>query len=168
MNVRDIKTEVADAVKKDLAKKFICYGVVIEQVNVMNIILPKDMREALMKATQYDVLLQRQVKQREFSLLKLHNAEKKQLLKLERDNMQDLFTLQHELDVKEIEMLNAEIELETNKILAETKALEKRSKRVIEAENQRKLAQIRAQKQGVSVLSNAKAYQQKRQIDAEM
>ena len=93
MNVRDIKTEVADAVKKDLAKKFICYGVVIEQVNVMNIILPKDMREALMKATQYDVLLQRQVKQREFSLLKLHNAEKKQLLKLERDNMQDLFTL---------------------------------------------------------------------------
>ena len=41
-------------------------------------------------------------------------------------------------------MLNAEIELETNKILAETKALEKRSKRVIEAENQRKLAQIRA------------------------
>ena len=65
-------------------------------------------------------------------------------------------------------MLNAEIELETNKILAETKAMEKRSKRVIEAENQRKLAQIRAEKQGVIVLSNAKAYQQKQQIDAEM
>jgi len=59
MNVRDVKTEVADVVKDELASKFQCYGVVIEQVNIMNIILPRDMRIALMAATNYDVYLQK-------------------------------------------------------------------------------------------------------------
>ena len=57
MAMRDIKTELTFGLKTDLAEKFIGYGVVIEQVNVMTIILPKDLRIALMQTTGYDVHL---------------------------------------------------------------------------------------------------------------
>jgi len=56
-------------------------------------------------------------------------------LKMERDNMQEIFTLQHEFDVHEIAQLNAEIELETDKITRETLAMKSRSVRTIEADN---------------------------------
>jgi hypothetical protein len=42
--------------------RFNQYGVYIEQVNVMNVIIPKDLRNALQLATTFDVLLQQQVK----------------------------------------------------------------------------------------------------------
>ena len=62
INVRDIKTELTHNLQLDLEKKFIEYGVVIEQVNIMNVILPKEMRVSLMATTNYDVYLQMQVK----------------------------------------------------------------------------------------------------------
>ena len=37
-----------------LGKKFAPYGVIIEQVNIMNVILPRDLREFLMYTTNYD------------------------------------------------------------------------------------------------------------------
>lgn len=57
--VRDIKTELTLNLLEDLKKKFIVYGVVIEQVNVMNVILPREMRVSLMATTNYDVYLQK-------------------------------------------------------------------------------------------------------------
>jgi hypothetical protein len=59
---------------------------VIEQVNIMNVILPIDLRHALMQTTTFDVFLQKQVKEQENRLLILNNNENKQLLKLKRDN----------------------------------------------------------------------------------
>ena len=47
----------------EMGEKFKPYGVVIEQVNVMYVLLPKDIRDVLMHTTQNDVYLQRQVKQ---------------------------------------------------------------------------------------------------------
>jgi len=44
---------------QDLQAKFNPYGVVIEQVNIMNVILPRDLRIALMHTTNYDVYLQK-------------------------------------------------------------------------------------------------------------
>ena len=46
----------------ELNMKFNQYGVYMEQVNVMNVIVPKDLRNALQLATTYDVHLQNQVK----------------------------------------------------------------------------------------------------------
>ena len=69
------------------------YGVVIEQVNIMNVIIPKDLRVALMATTNYDVYLQKQVKEQEFKMIRINNTENKSLLKLKRDNMQELFRL---------------------------------------------------------------------------
>ena len=46
--VRDIKTELTSFLKYNLALKFSKYGVVIEQVNIMNVIIPKDLRFAMM------------------------------------------------------------------------------------------------------------------------
>ena len=40
-----------------MAEKFKAYGVVIEQVNIMNVVLPKDLRWALMETTNNDVYL---------------------------------------------------------------------------------------------------------------
>jgi len=61
----------------------------------MNVILPIDLRHALMQTTTFDVYLQRQVKQQENKLLVINNNENKLTLRLKRDNMQDLMTLQH-------------------------------------------------------------------------
>ena len=44
---------------KTLQDNFSHYGVVIEQVNIMNVIIPRDLRIALMATTNYDVYLQK-------------------------------------------------------------------------------------------------------------
>ena len=46
----------------ELNLRFNPYGVYIDQTNVSNVIIPKDLRIALSQATTYDVLLQNQVK----------------------------------------------------------------------------------------------------------
>lgn len=71
----------------------------------MKVILPRDLREALAAATNYDVYLQKQVKHQENTLLGIQNFENKKLLQLKRDNLQIIFTLQHEKDVEEINQL---------------------------------------------------------------
>jgi len=43
--------------KEELNQRFNQYGVYIELVNVMNVIIPRDLRIALQQATTYDVLL---------------------------------------------------------------------------------------------------------------
>jgi len=57
--VRDIKTELTVNLLEDLVEKFSVYGVIIEQVNIMNVILPREMRVSLMATTNYDVYLQK-------------------------------------------------------------------------------------------------------------
>tara|TARA_B110000285_G_C15059902_1_gene581756 strand:- start:633 stop:965 length:333 start_codon:yes stop_codon:yes gene_type:complete len=55
--VRDIKTELTTSMRDQLQKKFEPYGITIESVTVMNVILPRDLREFLMHTTNYDVYL---------------------------------------------------------------------------------------------------------------
>ncbi len=55
--IRDIKSELTSTLKSDLDLRFNKYGVYFEQVNVINVIIPKDLRYALQQATTYDVLL---------------------------------------------------------------------------------------------------------------
>jgi len=85
--VRDIKTELTSQMMTQLQVKFKPYGVVIEQVNIMNVILPRDLREYLMFTTNYDVYLQKQVKQQINKMLQINNGENKKLLQLKRDNL---------------------------------------------------------------------------------
>ena len=85
--VRDIKTELTSAMREELKKKFSAYGVIIEQVNIMNVILPRDLRTHLMHTTQYDVLLQEKVKMQENNMLIINNNENKLMLRLKRDNL---------------------------------------------------------------------------------
>lgn len=75
--VRDVKTELTTSMMTDLQAKFSPYGVVIEQVNIMNVILPIELRHCLMATTTYDVYLQKQVKQQENQMLVLNNNENK-------------------------------------------------------------------------------------------
>ena len=55
--IRDIKTELTSQICHEMAEKFKPYGVVIEQVNIMYVLLPKDLREVLMGTTTTDVYL---------------------------------------------------------------------------------------------------------------
>lgn len=45
--IRDIKSELTQNLMEDLNKRFNYYGIYIELVNVMNVIIPKDLRYAL-------------------------------------------------------------------------------------------------------------------------
>lgn len=82
----------------------------------MNVIIPRDLRIALMATTNYDVYLQKQVKEQEYKMIRIVNQENKTILKLKRDNMQKLFKLQHDIDVEQINLLNEEISMETHQI----------------------------------------------------
>ena len=72
-SARDVKQELTYVMLQSLQKKFSPYGVVIERVDIMNVILPKDLRIALQHTTNYDVYLQKQVKYQENKLLTLDN-----------------------------------------------------------------------------------------------
>ena len=85
-------------------------------MNIMNVIIPRDLRIALMATTNYDVYLQKQVKEQEYKMIRIVNQENKTILKLKRDNMQKLFKLQHDIDVEQINLLNEEISMETHQI----------------------------------------------------
>jgi len=52
--------------------------------------------------------------------------------------------LQHDFDVQEIALMETEIEMQTAMEIKEIDALKKRSIRVIEAENQKHLAELRS------------------------
>ena len=102
--VRDVRTELTTQMAESLERKFAPYGVVIEQVNIMNVILPTDLRFALMQTTTFDVYLQKQVKQQENKVLVISNDENKKILRLKRDNIQTLMTFQHNYDLAEIDL----------------------------------------------------------------
>ena len=63
-----------------------------------------------MFTTNYDVYLQKQVKQQINKMLIINNGENKKLLQLKRDNLQKMMTCQHDRDVAEIELIQEEIE----------------------------------------------------------
>ena len=101
----------------------------------MNVIIPRDLRICLMETTNYDVYLQKQVKWQENKMLIVNNTQNKQLLKLQRDNMQILFTLQHDFDVHEIALTETEITAQTDQEIRSIHAHKLQSCRLIEAEN---------------------------------
>jgi len=46
----------------ELNRRFSNFGVYFESVSVSNVIIPKDLREALQQTTAYDVFLQNQIR----------------------------------------------------------------------------------------------------------
>mmetsp|Transcript_4395 Transcript_4395/g.7449 ORF Transcript_4395/g.7449 Transcript_4395/m.7449 type:complete len:384 (-) Transcript_4395:74-1225(-) len=165
--VRDIKTELTSQMMEDLRTKFGPYGVHIEQVNIMNVLIPKDLRVCLMDTTNYDVQLQKQVKYQENKLLITNNSENKMVLKLKRDNMQVLFKLQHDKDVEEINLQTSEVEMETEQIVKKTLALKVQSCKTIDAENIKFLAEARAKAKATTITKQAEAYFEQQKINAD-
>ena len=139
--IRDIKSELTVNMLENMRKKFAPYGVIIEQVNIMTVILPPDLRFALMQTTTFDVFLQKQVKEQENRMLVINNNENKTLLRLKRENMQSLMAYQHNKDVEEINLIQTEIEEKTKKDVAEIAAQKRQSCKTILAENIKELAE---------------------------
>lgn len=133
----------------------------------MNVILPIDLRFALMQTTTFDVFLQKQVKQQENRMLIINNQENKQLLRLKRDNIQTLMTYQHNQDVEEINLLQSEIQMETAQNVAEINGLKKQSTKTIEATTEKDLAVLRSNAFKTKVLMEAEAYKIKCMIEAD-
>lgn len=84
--IRDIKSELTSTLMDDLNRRFNQYGVYVELVNVMNVIIPMDLRHALQTATTYDVLLQQQVKYQENVIIRMLNENDKAMLTLKKEN----------------------------------------------------------------------------------
>lgn len=111
--VRDVKTEMTAALQHDLSEKFRPYGVVIEQVNIMKVFLPADMRYVLSCQTTYDANLQKDVKLKGYRMLQIKNKENKTMLTLQRDNKAVISKLEHEVSIAQIERLQSDVENET-------------------------------------------------------
>jgi len=57
MRIQDVKSEITMEILKNLHEKFLPYGVVIEQISIMSVFIPRDLRSFLNNATNYDVYL---------------------------------------------------------------------------------------------------------------
>lgn len=112
--VRDIKSELTLAMQDDMNRNFNEFGVYIESVVIMRVIIPRDLRTALTRTTAYDVHLQNQIKVQENNELKLQNAENKILIQLKLDQRQEMSALTNKLAVNEIEIEEAKIKQETS------------------------------------------------------
>ena len=88
----------------------------------MKVLLPQDLRTYLSQTTGYDVLLQKQVKEKNFNLLRIANWEQKQFLQLRRDNQQTLFKFTHDRDVEEIQQTETDIKSQTAQLMKKIEA----------------------------------------------
>ena len=80
--------------------------------------------------------------------------------------MQELFKFTHQRDVEEIALQETEIKMETKSILERINAEKKQSIQVIKAENERALAEKRAQARAAEIVAKATAFQQKTELEA--
>jgi len=55
--IRDIKSELTSKMQEELNHKLNDFGVYVEHIDIMNVILPKDLRDALSHTTAFDVHL---------------------------------------------------------------------------------------------------------------
>lgn len=120
--IRDIKSELTHTLMEDLNRRFTEYGVYIELVNVMNVIIPKDLRYALQTATTFDVLLQQQVKFQENTIIRMMNENDKAMLTLKRENQKKMNDLVHGLAMEEIGLEKVKVNTETDQRVAIIKA----------------------------------------------
>lgn len=111
--IRDIKSELTSTLMADLNARFNSYGVYIEKVNVMNVVIPRDLRYALQTATTYDVLLQQQVKFQEYTIIRMINENDKAMLILKRANQMKMNELSHQLTMEEIGLEKIKVFTET-------------------------------------------------------
>ena len=82
--------------------------------------------------------------------------------------MQVLMTFQHNQDVEEINLLQAEIEQETQQVLQKIAAQKRQSCKIIDAENIKALAEARSEAFKTKVMKEAEAYKEKCHIQADI
>ena len=88
-------------------------------------------------------------------MLILNNNENKKILQLKRDNIQKLMTCQHDIDVEEIQLIQAKIEGETEQLIKSINAYKKQNIKKIDADNIKALAARRAEEKAVQVKNEA-------------
>lgn len=164
--IRDIKSELTSTLMADLNARFNSYGVYIEKVNVMNVVIPRDLRYALQTATTYDVLLQQQVKFQEYTIIRMINENDKAMLILKRANQMKMNELSHQLAMEEIALEKIKVSTETEQNVAIIKGQERLSIRVIQAEAIKAQAERRAKKEAERILGEAKAYSEAKLAEA--
>ena len=162
IRLRDVRTEMCETIREELQKRFMAYGVLIEQVNIMSTMLPIDLRHILKQTTQYDVVLQEQVKRQEHNMLKLTNNQSKATLKLKRDNMEVISKLNHDKDVEEIQQFSDIIGAETALEIAKVKAELFRNVQLTAANNTKILSENKAKAQSTLLLTHAESYAMKK------
>ena len=97
----------------DLNGKFNDFGVFFEQVVVMSIIIPGQLRYCQQSTTAYDVHLQNQIKKHENFMIKLENTENKTLATLRKENQRILVDLRHQKEVSIVDTEEKQIRAET-------------------------------------------------------
>lgn len=80
--IRDLKSEITLNMCEELNQKFNKLGVYIERLDIMNIIIPKDLRVVQAETSTYDVMLQKQLKFQENLRLKIIYEEEIAMLQL--------------------------------------------------------------------------------------
>jgi hypothetical protein len=77
----------------DMNKSFNPFGVYIESVVIMRVIIPRNLRHALSQTTAFDVHLQNQIEQQQNKELMLNNVENKLITKMKLDQRNQMSAL---------------------------------------------------------------------------
>lgn len=158
---------VTVALKANLNEIFNQFGVYFEDVLVMNVRLPGELRHALQTSTTYDVHLQYQQKVYENSTLKLNAEENKALATLKRENMQEIVKLQHDSEVAGIEMENTRIVCDTHLQTETIKAQMRLTVNEIKAEGIKTEKELKARAEVSKQIAESRAYEEGKVIYAD-
>lgn len=93
--VRDVKSELTTNMIADLNAKFNEFGVYIEHVVIMNVVMPTELRASLQATTAYDAYLQNHIKKYQNFVLTLRNKENEKMATLNREHQRALVELNH-------------------------------------------------------------------------
>lgn len=117
--------------KQELSVKFQEFGIYFEDILIVNVIIPQDLREVLGQATTFDVHLQNQIQSNKNVVIKLENEERLKLAALKKENQKVMADLVHVKECNEIDAEEQRIRQETDMMVEEVIAEKHKNMNVI-------------------------------------
>jgi hypothetical protein len=115
--IRDIQSELSGNIVDEMNEKFNEFGVFIENMVIMSVQIPSELRQVLHETTSFDVKLQNSLKKHQWTKLSEQNQENQKITKIKRENHATIVEKQHDREVAEINLELTKLQAESNQIV---------------------------------------------------
>jgi hypothetical protein len=97
--IRDIASEFSTGIVEDMNSKFNEFGVYVEHMVIMTVVVPEMLNKTLHQSTSYDVKIQNSIKKFQYTRLSTINEENQKITKIKRENHATVVEKKHEKEV---------------------------------------------------------------------